>query len=63
MAHVRLSACSFTKWLDDGPLAPHVDAFKRYLTERRYAKNTFANCVGSVAHFAQWPLMLFLQSL
>ena len=41
-------------WLSGGPLAAHVDAFKHYLTERRYAKNSFAHCVGSVAHFAQW---------
>jgi site-specific recombinase XerD len=54
MAHVRLSGCSFTDWLDDGPLAPHVDAFKQYLTDRGYAKNSFANCMGSIAHFAQW---------
>ena len=54
MAHVRLSGCSFTNWLDDGPRAAQVEAFKQYLTERGYAKTTLANCVGSVAHFAQW---------
>jgi len=41
-------------WLSRGPLAPHVDAFKKYLTDRGYAATTFANCVGSVAHFGQW---------
>jgi site-specific recombinase XerD len=40
--------------LAEGPLAPHVDAFKQYLTDRGYAKTTFANYVGSVALFAQW---------
>lgn len=54
MGNVRMSELSFTNWLAEGPLAPHVDAFKRYLTERGYAKNSFANCVGSIAHFAQW---------
>ena len=41
-------------WLDEGPLAAHVDAFKQYLTERGYARNSFTNCVGSFAHFGQW---------
>jgi site-specific recombinase XerD len=41
-------------WLAAGPLAPHVDAFKQYLTDRGYARNTFANCLGGIAHFAQW---------
>ena len=41
-------------WLAKGPLAPHVDAYKQYLTDRGYAATTFANCIGSVAHFAQW---------
>jgi hypothetical protein len=40
--------------LSTGPLAPHVDAFKQYLTDRGYAKTTFANYVGGVALFAQW---------
>jgi integrase/recombinase XerC len=54
MGNVRLSRLSCIKWLDEGPLAPHVDAFKQYLTDRGYAATTFANCVGSIAHFAQW---------
>jgi len=40
--------------LSIGPLAPHVEVFKKYLTDRGYAAATFSNCVGSVAHFAQW---------
>jgi site-specific recombinase XerD len=41
-------------WLAKGPLAPHVDAYKQYLTDRGYAATTFANCIRCVAHFAQW---------
>ena len=54
MGNVRLSQLSRVNWLDEGPLAPHVDAFKQYLTDRGYAATTFANCMGSIAHFAQW---------
>lgn len=45
---------SNTNWLADGPLVPYVDAFKQYLTDRGYAASTFASCVRSIAHFAQW---------
>jgi len=41
-------------WLDKGPIAPHLAAFKQYLTDRGYAATTFAHCVRSFAHFAQW---------
>jgi integrase/recombinase XerC len=41
-------------WLAEGPLAPYLDAYKRYLTNRDYAASTFRTCVRSVAHFAQW---------
>ena len=54
MGNVRLSRLSCNNWLAKGPLAPHVDAFKQYLTDRGYAATTFANCVGSIAHFVQW---------
>ena len=54
MVKVRRSRFSCINRLAEGPLAPHVDAFKRYLTDRGYAANTFANCVGGIAHFAQW---------
>ena len=54
MGNIRLSQPACVNWLDEGPLAPHVDAFKQYLTDRGYARNSFANCVGSIAHFAQW---------
>jgi integrase/recombinase XerC len=54
MGNVRQPQISSIDWLSEGSLAAHVDAFKQYLTERGYARNSFANCVGSVAHFAQW---------
>ena len=49
MANLQISGRSCTDWLDDGPLAPYVDALKQYLTERGYARNSFANCVGSLS--------------
>jgi integrase/recombinase XerC len=54
MGNIRSSRVTRIDWLARGPLAPYVDAFKQYLTDRGYAATTFANCVGSVAHFAQW---------
>jgi integrase/recombinase XerC len=41
-------------WLTKGPLAPYVDSYKQYLTDRGYAASTFGNCLRSIAHFAQW---------
>ena len=41
-------------WLATEPLAPYVDAYKQYLTDRGYAATTFGNCVRCLAHFAQW---------
>jgi integrase/recombinase XerC len=54
MGNARLPRPDCINWLDAGPLSPYVDAFKLYLTDRGYAKNSFSNCMGSVAHFAQW---------
>jgi hypothetical protein len=54
MGNHSISGRGCADWLDDGPLAPYIDAFKQYLTDRGYARNSFANCVGSIAHFAQW---------
>ena len=54
MGNIRHLRPSYINWLDKGPIAPHVDAYKQYLTDRGYAATTFANCMGSVAHFAQW---------
>ncbi|NYT79318.1 site-specific integrase [Alcaligenaceae bacterium] len=40
--------------LADGPIGPYVDAFKQYLTERRYAEHTVASYVTGITHFARW---------
>ena len=39
-------------WLATGALAPYVDAYKQYLTDRGYATTTFGNCIRSIDHFA-----------
>ena len=54
MGNTRSSRFTAIDWLDKGPIAPHLDAFKQYLTDRGYAATTFAHCVRSFAHFAQW---------
>jgi site-specific recombinase XerD len=54
MGNIRSSRLGRINWLAREPFAPYVDAFKQYLTDRGYAASTFANYVGSVAHFAQW---------
>ena len=43
-----------TEWLFDSQLAPYVDAFTHYLSERRYAPHTIDTTLGCVAHFARW---------
>jgi hypothetical protein len=37
-------------------LAPHVDAFTRHLTERRYASGTIDSYLACVAHIARWTV-------
>ena len=54
MNHVLPVRRNIINVLADGPLAPHVDAFKQYLTDRGYAANAFRHYMGSIAHFAQW---------
>lgn len=54
MGNTQSSRLTRIDWLAKGPLAPHVDAYKQYLTDRGYAATTFANCIRCVAHFAQW---------
>jgi integrase/recombinase XerC len=54
MANTRSSQLNAFDWLAEGALAPYVDAFRQYLTDRGYATTTFVNCMGSIAHFAQW---------
>jgi site-specific recombinase XerD len=41
-------------WLASSPIGPHAVAFKRHLTERRYASHTIASYVADLEHFARW---------
>jgi len=41
-------------WLASSPIGPHAVAFKRHLTERRYAAHTVSSYVAEVTHFARW---------
>ncbi|WP_407280923.1 site-specific integrase [Aromatoleum evansii] len=54
MAQKRTSRPNRIDWLAKGPLAPFVEAYKQYLTDRGYAASTFKNCMRGIAHFAQW---------
>lgn len=54
MGNTQSSGFARIDWLAKGPLAPHVDAYKKFLTDGGYAATTYSNCIGSVAHFAQW---------
>lgn len=41
-------------WLADSPIGPYAAAFKRRLTERRYAAHTIASYLAEITHFARW---------
>lgn len=41
-------------WLADGLIGPYADAFKRRLTEHRYAAHTIASYTAGISHFARW---------
>ncbi len=41
-------------WLLDSQLAPYVDAFTQYLSERSFAPHTIDTNLGCVAHFGRW---------
>ena len=43
-----------TDWLLASPLAAYVDAFTRYLCERRHASKTIPKYLGCLAHFGRW---------
>ena len=43
-----------TDWFLKNQLAPYVDTFTHYLSERRYASNTIETYLGCVAHFGHW---------
>lgn len=49
--HLR---CRPLAWLLASPLAPYVEAFTRYLSERRYATQTISAKLGCIAHFGRW---------
>jgi site-specific recombinase XerD len=54
MGNIQSSQFNRIDWLAKSPFAPHIDAYKQYLTDRGYAATTFSNCMRSIAHFAQW---------
>jgi len=41
-------------WLAASPIGPHAVAFKRHLTERRYAAHTVSSYVAELTHFVRW---------
>lgn len=38
----------------NGPIGPYVEAFKQYLSQRRYAAKTYTTYLRCMTHFAQW---------
>jgi site-specific recombinase XerD len=54
MRNTQSSRSNCIDWLAASPFAPHIDAYKQYLTDRGYAATTFSSCIRSIAHFAQW---------
>ena len=54
MGNTQSSRSNCIDWLAASPFAPHIDAYKQYLTDRGYATTTFGSCIRSIAHFAQW---------
>lgn len=47
--------------LADGPIGPFVDAFKQFLSARRYAQTTSNSYLAGIAHFARWARSRRLQ--
>jgi integrase/recombinase XerC len=54
MDTVQYSRRTNIDWLAAGAIAPYVDAFKGYLTERQYAARTVTGYLSNIAHFARW---------
>jgi hypothetical protein len=52
MDHTRQSRSEHTDWLRKGPLAPHLNAYLRHLTERGYAPRTIVSYLAGLAHFS-----------
>lgn len=61
MGNTKSSRFNRIDWLAKGPFAPHIDAYRQYLTDRGYATTTFSNYMRSIAHFAQWARSRRLQ--
>jgi len=49
MGNTQSSRSNRIDWLAKGPFAPHIDAYRQYLTDRGYATTTFSNCMRSIA--------------
>jgi len=49
--HVRIVDLSR---LIEGPISPHVDAFKQHLAKGRYASSTVVSYLANISHFARW---------
>src|SRR3974390_3524385 len=54
MGDVRFSRSDRARWLTTGALAPHIDVYRRHLTDSGYAAGTIASCLSSLAHLSQW---------
>lgn len=54
MSIVHRSRFTGVNRLTDGPIEPHLDAFKQHLADGRYASSTVASYLSDIAHFAHW---------
>lgn len=61
MSVVHRSRSIGIDWVADGPIGPYVHAFKRHLTECRYATSTCAAYLAGITHFARWARSARLQ--
>jgi len=61
MSVVHSSRSIGIDWVADGPICPYVHAFKRHLTECRYATSTCAAYLAGITHFARWARSARLQ--
>jgi len=43
-----------THWLAESPLAPYVDAYKKYFIQESYSSETVKAYFHCIAHFAHW---------
>jgi len=54
MGNIRFCRADRAGWLATGPLAAHLDAYKRHLTDRGYAASSIFCHLSSLAHLSQW---------